>query len=74
MTFSHIINVLNEIVDIYYHACFSGTQLGEIHVFNVPAKGTNVTLKESLIGNIFVYSNCYTFINIDLHKNILTNS
>lgn len=31
-----------------------GTQLGEIHVFNVPAKGTNVTLKESLIG---VYSN-----------------
>ena len=61
MTFSHIIYVLNEFVDNYYHACFSGTQLGEIHVFNVPAKGTNVTLKESLIGNKFVYSNCSYF-------------
>lgn len=28
-----------------------GTQLGEIHVFSVPAKGTNVTQKESLVGH-----------------------
>ncbi|CAC5422554.1 WD repeat-containing protein 54 [Mytilus coruscus] len=28
-----------------------GTQIGEIHVFNVPAKGTNIMLKESLVGH-----------------------
>jgi hypothetical protein len=33
-----------------YLSLYAGTQLGEIHVFNVPAKGTNITLKESLIG------------------------
>ena len=29
---------------------FTGTQIGEIHVFNVPSKGTNIVLKESLVG------------------------
>lgn len=28
-----------------------GTQIGEIHVFNVPSKGTNIILKESLVGH-----------------------
>ncbi|KAK3095245.1 hypothetical protein FSP39_012089 [Pinctada imbricata] len=28
-----------------------GTQLGELQVFNIPQKGTNITVKESLIGH-----------------------
>ena len=38
----------------------SGTQEGHIIVFNVPAKGTNVVIKDILKGTLFIYFNRFS--------------